>query len=212
MDKRRQLRRSRRYRNCRRRPARWLNRSKSKIPPSILSRKQLELKVATELSNIYPISTIGFEDIKFNHFKDKEGIKGQFFSHVEVGENWILKELQKLINSPIRIIRGYETNMRRQQLILHKEEDKTKRIISAHVTDCIAMGSIVLGKIRLNKFRFDIISRPKYSRRVLHLEQPAKGGIRRRYGGTTIVSEKEIMSKQSKERTYLGLMYLDLLQ
>jgi hypothetical protein len=104
MEKRRQLRRSRRHRNCRRRPARWLNRSKSKIAPSILARKQLELKVVTELSRrIYPINIIGFEDIKFNHFKDKEGVKGRYFSHVEVGKNWILDRLIKI--APIRITR-----------------------------------------------------------------------------------------------------------
>jgi hypothetical protein len=85
MDKRRQLRRSRRHRNCRRREARWLNRSKTKIAPSILARKQLELKVAKILSKIYPIRMIGFEDISFDHSKDVTGVKGQFFSHVEEG-------------------------------------------------------------------------------------------------------------------------------
>ena len=187
MDKRRQLRRGRRYRNCRRRPERWLNRSKSKIPPSILSRKQLELEMTKELSKIYPISILGYEDVKYNHFKDKEGIKGQFFSHVEVGKNWILKELQKLVNSPIRIIRGYETNIRRKQLGLKKEEDKTVRNSESHVNDCIAMGSIILGLgINIsNKFKYDTITRPKYSRRFLHLEQFSKGHIRRKYGGST---------------------------
>lgn len=186
MDKRRQLRRSRRYRKTRRRPSRWLNRSKTKIAPSILARKRLELKVIKELSNIYPISMIGFEDIKFNHFKDTKGVKGQFFSHVEVGKNWILKEMKKIV--PVRIIKGYETNIRRHQLGLKKEGDKTVRSVDSHVNDCIAMGSIMLGLgIETgNKFKYDTITRPKYSRRILHLEQFSKGGIRRRYGGTTI--------------------------
>ena len=185
MTKRRTLRRSRRYRKTRRRPSRWLNRTKTKIAPSILSRKQLELKVITELSKIYPITMIGFEDIKFNHYKDKEGVKGQFFSHVEVGKNWLLKEMKKIV--PIRIIRGYETNIRRQQLNLKKEGDKTFRSVDSHVNDCIAMGSIILGLgiETMNKFKFDIITRPKYSRRFLHLEQFSKHHIRRKYGGTT---------------------------
>ena len=144
MDNRRELRRSRRHRNTRRRPARFLNRSKSgKIAPSILAKKRLELKVITELSKIYPIIAIGYEDVKFNHFKDKKGVKGQFFSHVEVGKNWLLKELRKI--ATVKIIRGYDTNIRRLQLGLDKEKDKTKRCIESHVTDCIAMGSLMLG-------------------------------------------------------------------
>ncbi len=187
MDNRRQLRRSRRHRNCRRREARWLNRSKTKIAPSILARKQLELKVATELSKIYPIRMIGFEDISFNHFKDKEGIKGQFFSHVEVGKNWILNELRKI--APLKIIKGYETARMRTYLNMKKEGDKTVRSVDSHVNDCIAMGYILFGfKSEMetkNRFKYDTITRPKYSRRILHLEKPVKGGFRRRYGGTT---------------------------
>lgn len=191
MDKRRELRRGRRYRKTRRRPCRFLNRSKSgKIAPSVLARKRLELKVITELSKIYPIIAIGYEDVKFNHFKDIYGKKGQFFSRVEIGKNWLLKELRKI--AIVKIIRGYDTNIRRQQLGLKKEKDKTKRCIESHVTDCIAMGSLMLGLgiERKNKFRFDVITRHKFSRRKLHLEQFDKGGVRRRYGGSTIPFSK----------------------
>lgn len=69
MDKRRELRRGRRHRNCRRRPSRFLNRSKTgKMAPSIRSRKQLELKVNKELCKIYPVSIFGVEDVAFNHY------------------------------------------------------------------------------------------------------------------------------------------------
>jgi len=200
MTHRRQLRRGRRYRKTWRRPERWLNRGNDKIiriPPSIFSRKQLEYRIVKELINIYPISGIGYEDVKFNHFKDTKGIKGQFFSHVEVGKNWILGRLKRLtikykMPLGLRTINGYETNMRRQRLGLKKSEDKTEREPEAHITDCIAMGSILLGEgIEIkNKFRFDVITRPKYDRRKLHKEKFSKGGIRKRYGGTTIPGSK----------------------
>jgi len=183
MTHRRVLRRSRRHRNCRRRPARWLNRSKTKIAPSMLAKKQLELDMTKVLSKLYPIQVIGFEDVSFNHFKDKYGTKGQFFSHVEIGKNWLLDRLKKI--APIHIIKGYETARRREQLKLPKEGDKTVRSVKSHVTDCIAMGSIILGlgiEMR-NMFKFDVISRPKYSRRVLFAEQPNKDGITERAGG-----------------------------
>lgn len=151
-----------------------------------------------------PISGIGYEDIKFNHFKDKVGTKGQFFSHVEVGKSWILERLKRLtirhkMSLGLRIISGYETSNRRQKLGLRKSEDKTERKPEAHTTDCIAMGSILLDEYyddqstkvdRFNKFKFDIVTRPKFDRRKLHLEQFEKGGFRRRQGGSTIPFSK----------------------
>jgi hypothetical protein len=181
---RRRLRRSRRHRNCRRRDERWLNRTKKgKIAPSMLAKKQLELEAVNELSKLYPITIIGFEDVAFNHWGDKDGTKGQYFSQVEIGKNLLLDRLKKI--ALIQIIKGYETARRREQLKLPKEGDKTKRSIKSHVTDCIAMGSIILNtnQSSSNKFHFNVISRPKYSRRVLFAEQPNKDGITERAGG-----------------------------
>lgn len=184
MEKRSQLRRGRRHRKCRRRECRFLNRSKKgKLAPSMLAKKQLEWKTVWVLIGLYPIIEIGFEDVFFNHYKDVDGIKGRSFSQVEIGKNWLLDRLRKIAH--VREIKGYETARRRDQLKLSKSEDKTARIKSSHVTDCIAMGAIVLGisNIPISKFKFDVISRPKYSRRVLFAEQPGKEGIFERAGG-----------------------------
>ena len=187
MTERRMLRRGRRHRKCRRREEKWLNRSKKgKLAPSMLAKKQLELEMVKVLSKLYPIQIIGFEDISFNHWGDKDGTKGQFFSQVEIGKNWLLDRLGKIPNIiEIKNIKGYETARRREQLKLPKEEDKTRRSKTSHVTDCIAMGSIILNIIDYpkNKFHFDIISRPKYNRRSLFSYEPGKGGIFERYGG-----------------------------
>ena len=180
MDKRRELRRSRRYRNCRRRECKFLNRTGHKIAPSILARKQLELHVVMELAKAYPISKIAIEDVSFNHYKLRWG---SYFSQVEIGKNWLVSELEKI--APVMLFKGWETSERRKELKLKKSGRKDAREPEAHVTDAIALCSLTLGDVKITTFNFGIIRRPKYSRRKLHLEQPTKGGIRRQYGGTT---------------------------
>jgi len=179
MDKRRELRRNRRYRKCRRRECRFLNRTGHKIAPSILARKQLELRVVRELVKTYPISEIAIEDVRFNHYNKRYG---KYFSQVEIGKNWLIAELEKI--APVTLFNGWETSVRRKELGLKKVSKKDARVPEAHVTDAITLCSLVLGDVQLTPFHFDIVRRPKYSRRKLHLEQPAKGGIRRQYGGT----------------------------
>lgn len=68
---------------------------------------------------------------------------------------------------------------------MKKTSKKDARTPESHVCDAVALCSLVLGEIDLTLFEFDVLRRPKYSRRKLHLEQPAEGGIRRKYGGTT---------------------------
>ena len=179
MDGRRELRRNRRHRKCRRRECRFLNRTGHKIAPSILARKQLELRAVKESAEIYPISEVVMEDVAFDHRNKRYG---KFFSQVEIGKKWLLTELKKIAS--VELFRGWETSVRRKKLGLKKESRKEIRTPEAHVNDAIALCSLALGDIKLTSFCFDIVRRPKYSRRKLHLEQPAKGGVRRQYGGT----------------------------
>ncbi|MHC1623444.1 MAG: RRXRR domain-containing protein [Candidatus Methanospirareceae archaeon] len=180
MDKCRELRRNRRYRKCRRRECRFLNRTGHKIAPSILARKQLELRMVKELAKIYPISEIAVEDVAFDHRRLRYG---SYFSQVEIGKNWLRKELERI--APVRTFKGWETSERRKELGLKKSSKKEERIPEAHVSDAIALCSLLLCETKLTPFHFDVVRRPKYSRRKLHLEQPSKGGVRRQYGGTT---------------------------
>jgi len=180
MDKRRELRRNRRYRKRRRRKSRFLNRTGHKIAPSILARKQLELRVAKEIAKTYPISEIAMEDVAFDHRNLRFG---SYFSQVEIGKEWLKTELEEI--APVKLFRGWQTSVRRKEQGLRKEYNKEERVPEAHVSDAIALCSLLLSVIELTPFHFDVVRRPKYSKRKLHLEQPSKGGIRRQYGGTT---------------------------
>ncbi len=180
MDKRRELRRNRRYRKYRRRECRYLNRSGHKIASSILARKQLEMRMIKGLAKIYPISKIAVEDVAFDHRRLRYG---SYFSQVEIGKNWLKAELEKI--APVKLFKGWQTSERRKELGLKKSSKKEERIPEAHISDAIALCSLVLCETKLTPFHFDVVRRPKYSRRKLHLEQPVKGGVRRQYGGTT---------------------------
>lgn len=185
MKKRRELRRNRRYRKTRRRAPRFLNRKGHKILPSILARKQMELRVVRELAETYPIAEIAIEDVAYRHGRHSKGVCKHegYFSQVEVGKKWLMSNLEKI--APVKRFRGWQTSERRKEMRLEKSGEKNARTPESHVSDAIALCSLILGDVKITPFHFDVVRRPKYSRRMLHAERPSKGGIRRPYGGTT---------------------------
>ena len=91
LEERRRLRRARRFRNCRRREARFNNRNKEGfIAPSQLQVVQSRLKCIKELFKSYPISSVAFEDVKFNH---RDNRWGKNFSTMEIGKTMIKKTI-----------------------------------------------------------------------------------------------------------------------
>src|SRR5204862_91008 len=81
---RRQLRRARRFRNCRRRPMRSKNRRRQGfLAPSQAVIVGSRLKVMRVLFAIYPITVIGFEEVRFHHAAKRWGAN---FSTVEIGK------------------------------------------------------------------------------------------------------------------------------
>lgn len=210
MEQRRMMRRGRRGRRINRkvsynqrahRQKRFANRRGNKLPPSIRANRQLELRIATELCQIFPISQVVYEYIKADvdlTSGRKKARSGRGFSPVMVGQKWMLEQLSKL--APTSTLYGWETTAIRQQLGLVKEKkSKSNQSPETHAVDGISLASSRFVQYRQLKGKqgwwdgdaaitpapFVIIRRPPISCRQLHLMIPAKGGKRRKYGGTT---------------------------
>ncbi|EDX82558.1 hypothetical protein S7335_1262 [Synechococcus sp. PCC 7335] len=175
------------------RQSRFSNRKSRKVPPSIRANRQLELRVLRELFKLFPISSIVYEYVKAS------GNKG--FSPVMVGQRWMLEQLA-VFGVPVVTRYGWETANMRRHLCLEKSRNKAEQSPDSHAVDGVALaatqftayrkvhridadGGDWFGSVVVTDSEFCIIRRPLVSRRQLHLAVPAKGGNRRKYGGTT---------------------------
>lgn len=213
MDARRLMRRGRRGRRINRkvdfpkrahRQKRFNNRCQSKLAPSIHANRQLELRIVSELYKIYPVSEIRYEYVRADVDRTrgrKKARSGKGFSAVMVGQKWMLKQLEQF--APVVKIEGYQTALTRKHLGLTKNKaDKSKAEFSTHAVDGVAIaathyveyrqyhttkvdGGDWFGNVIVTPAIFKVIRRPPYSRRQLHLMVPTKGGVRRKYGGST---------------------------
>ena len=174
------------------REKRFDNRRENKLPPSIRANRQLELRIVKELVKLFPVTEIVYEYVK------ARGNKG--FSPVMVGQRWMLKQLSDI--APTHTLEGWKTSILRKQLGLEKnKDDKSVQDVTTHANDAIALaasrfiqykafhtansrGHHWVGSVELTDAPFKVIARPQLYRRQLHFENPSKGGIRKRKGGT----------------------------
>ncbi|MBD2439294.1 RRXRR domain-containing protein [Nostoc sp. FACHB-110] len=213
MDARRLMRRGRRGRRINRkvifskrahRQKRFSNRRQGKLAPSIRANRQLELRIVSELCKIYPVSEIRYEyvraDVDLTSGR-KKARSGKGFSAVMVGQKWMLKQLEQLV--PVVKVEGYQTASTRKHLGLAKNKtDKSKLEFNTHAVDGVAIAATAFVEYRqyhtikvdggnwfssvaITPAVFRVIRRPPYSRRQLHLMVPVRGGVRRKYGGST---------------------------
>ena len=186
------------------RQKRFSNRRNSKLAPSIKSNRQLEVRIISLLSKIYPISSIVYEYVKADVDLTSGRAKarsGNGFSPVMVGQSWAIEQLNKIV--PVVKKLGWQTSNLRKHLGLPKQKVNKKEAIPAtHAVDGIVLaasqfidylpfknsqgrGHAWLGSVQITDAPFFVIRRPPISKRQLHLMIPAKGGNRRKYGGTT---------------------------
>ncbi|MGI2908402.1 RRXRR domain-containing protein [Tolypothrix sp. VBCCA 56010] len=198
MEQRAMMRRGRRGRRINRKVAfkrrahrqkRFGNRRGCKVPPSIRANRDLEWRILDELTLIFPFETVVYEVIK------TRGDKG--FSPVMVGQFWQLERLEAF--GDVKQVQGWETAQIRTQLGLEKQKhSKGDAIPVTHAVDGVALACSAFikygitshssrgwkGGVTITPAPFCVIRRPPISRRQLHLMVPAKGGVRRKYGGT----------------------------
>ena len=183
METRSNLRKARRGRNCRRREARFNNRKKKEgwIAPSQLAKVQLRIRLMERLCKIFPITDIVIEDVRFNHHKKR---RGKYFSTVEIGKTKVYNRAKEL--SKLWLINGWETAETRKEYGIKKCSQKNKLSVESHANDSLAMVCWLNGeKSKDNTSVFYVWRRQECSKRQLHLASCAKGGFRRRQGGTT---------------------------
>jgi hypothetical protein len=190
MESRKNMRRARRFRKTPCRVPRWSNRGNScrnnRLAPSTKARWSLKLELIKKLSKIFPINGVIMEDIKA---VSKEGKKqwNTSFSPLEVGKKWMSQEVAKI--TPIKLISGFKTSRLRKQLDLDKSDEKLSDDFSAHCVDSWVMAnSITGGHSTYDNTKIIYLSPFKYvkagKRRSLQVQQPEKGGLRSRQGGT----------------------------
>jgi hypothetical protein len=204
VETRRNLRRSRRqrktpYRICKSNRLR----NRNHIPPSTKTRWNTKLQMIKYLLSILPITTINVEDIQAITLKGKAkiGLKSlnnfleiqknkdfnrkwnTSFSPLEVGKNWFYSEIQK---SGINLIltQGYDTKTARDLRGFSKSKKKLDWIWEAHNVDSHVLAELALKKqVQPYKGMWKV-EFLEYHRRVLHVQNPIKGNVRKSYGGT----------------------------
>ena len=174
LKERSQLRRARRFRNCRRRETRFNNRNKDGfIAPSQLMMVNSRLKCIKEFFKYYPISKVAIEDVKFNHQKRW----GKNFSTIEVGKNMIYNWIKEKCD--LSLFEGWETKRFREELGLKKGSNKSAENFNSHCVDSFTLAyQFSKAEPNFNILIGDDTYRPK--RRRLHDTQFRKGGIRKK--------------------------------
>ena len=123
----RRLRRSR----LRHRKMRNNNRIHSKCTNTTNYYRQNIIGMVDSISKYCPIKYIGIEDIKFNHFQNKNG---KYFSPLEQGKKRLYNELKQYCKR-LFLIKGYKTKSVRDRFKAKKENQKSRLSYYAHCID-----------------------------------------------------------------------------
>jgi hypothetical protein len=196
LKERRMLRRARRFRKCRRRPARSNRSRKPFLAPSQGVVVNSRLKILSECFRLYPITVVGNEDVRFNHTKYRWG---KNFSTMEIGKSKI-RQFFEVREAKVFDFPGFETEELRKKYGYKKTSSKSVDKFDAHCSDALSLACEVGPGIRIEPGQLIVVDdtyRPV--RRKLHDTQFAPGGIRANYSkGTVFGLRKGLMIGLSK--------------
>jgi hypothetical protein len=134
-----------------------------------------------QLVKVFPITDFVVEDIKAKTTGRRRWDVS--FSPLEVGKAWFYSELHRF--GQVYLRQGWETKELRDNAELKKSKSKMSEVFSAHCVDSwVLANSLVGGHIKPDNTQLFCVSPIRLHRRQLHVLQPAKGGVRKAYGGT----------------------------
>lgn len=173
-----QLRRSRRWRKCRRglkkKHIMW---KKGSIAPSQKVMIQSKLKAITEFFKCYPIDAVALEDIRFIH---KYQWWGKDFSTVELGKYIIFDWIKK--KAVLKLRKGSQTASCRTKYGYKKSSDKSAEVFNSHCSDALAIATDIYAQQHIEQGKFIVVDdRYRPIRRKLYKLQFDKWHIRRPY-------------------------------
>lgn len=183
VDARRNLRKSRRYRKTPCRQPRWSNRRSGKptLAPSTKARWQLKLRILNRLLRLYPIQFAVIEDVQASTKEGKR--KAYSFQMIMQGKLWLYGQIRKL-DLVLMLAQGYETSQKRKALGLSKTSNKMAEKFSAHCVDSWVLASMAVGGVKPDNESLHLVDPMQKHYRNLHVQNFAKGGVRKNYGST----------------------------
>ncbi len=182
VEVRKNMRKGRRYRNTRRRVARFNNRKGSFLAPSTRARWEFKLNTCKWLKKIFFVTDYVVEDIRAKTWKGAKNWNINF-SPLEVGKQWFYTRVKQL--GRLHLKQGYETKELRDNLGLKKSNSKLADKFECHNVDSWVLANWCVGKHSFpdNKSILKIVP-IRFHRRQLHVLQASAGGKRKNYGST----------------------------
>lgn len=191
LEQRRNMRRVRRFRKTRRRPARFNNRNRLAgwLPPSIQAKVDMRKAFLKDLFAIYPITTVVVEDMRMDG-NDLKGVTGRkYFTWTMENKrpfyDWI-RERANLV-----LYEASDTVQTRHLLGLTKTKKKGEHVFTSQAVDGLALAWMEAKTEDLHIPSFTVWRRPEVPRRQLHRFEPEVGGVRKPYGGSRVLGLKK---------------------